>query len=428
MNIAAPQMTMNTARTSATRVVMLVENCSYPRDIRVRREAEALTNAGLEVTVICPALEGQPREEVLKGVRIYRYAAPPEVSGQLGYFVEYGYSLAVTFVLALRVAVRHGIDVIHAANPPDLFVFLAAFFKPFGVRFIYDQHDLAPEMYRARYAGGRKRLLDLALRVCERCSYWLADHVVVANASYRENAIQRGKVPPERVSIVRNGPDAAQLDHCATAIAGLGEPGVTVFAYLGLMGTQDGVAHLIGALNHLRHDLGRTDFLCLLVGSGEEQPNLERLTRTLGLEGYVRFTGFIPDPAYIPYLLAADICVDPDPYSEYNDRSTMIKVLDYMALAKPIVAFDLSETRRSAGNAAVYVSPNDEMEFAKALAALMDDPERRGAMGAIGRRRVEGELSWSSSAACLLRAYAALSRGRVQAASLGVASGAEQSK
>jgi glycosyltransferase involved in cell wall biosynthesis len=194
------------------------------------------------------------------------------------------------------------------------------------------------------------------------------------------------------------------------------------------MGIQDGVDHLIRALHHLRCTLGRTDFRCLVIGSGEEQPRLEQLTSTLGLEPYVRFTGFIPDPAYIPYVLAANICVDPDPSSEYNDRSTMVKIMDYMALAKPIVAFDLPETRRSAGGAALYVTPNDELEFAKALAHLMDHPEQRRAMGALGRRRVEGELSWSCSAQSLLRAYAALSVPHKQAAAVCVPSSPEQDK
>lgn len=411
-----------------TRVLMLVENCSYPRDIRVRREAESLVAAGFDVTVICPALKDQPRSEVLNEVQVHRYAPPPEARNQFGYVLEYGHSLAQTLFLALQVAKRHGVDVIHAANPPDLFVLIAALFKPFGVRFIYDQHDLAPEMYRSRFAGKYNRLIHLGLRVFERCSYWLADHVIVTNASYREKAMQRGKVPPDRLSIVRNGPDAAQLEHRAEPMPGLSQPGITTFAYLGLMGPQDGVDHLIWALNRLREDLGRTEFRCLVIGSGDDQPRLERLTRILGLDPYVHFTGFIPDPAYIPYILAADICVDPDPSSEYNDRSTMIKIMDYMTLSKPIVAFDLPETRRSAEGAAIYAKPNDDLEFAKALAYLMDHPEERVAMGAIGRRRVEGDLSWLSSTKSLLGVYDKLFAPRKVATALGAPTSAGQSK
>jgi len=390
------------------RVLMLVENCSYPRDIRVRMEAETLALAGLEVSVIAPALKGQLRREVVNQIRIYRYRAPREGKGQLSYVLEYGYSLLAVLWLAMLIAIRDGVDVIHAANPPDLLVFIAAVFKPFGVKFIYDQHDLAPEMYRARYSAQHKPMVERVLRFCERCSYWLADHVVVANASYREVAMGRGRVGATGVSIVRNGPDAAQLEHCAEARAGLSEDGTTVIAYLGLMGAQDGVVHLILALHRMLRDLGRRKFRCFLIGSGEEESNLRALTHSLGLDRYVQFMGFIPDPDYIPYLLAADICVDPDPFSEYNDCSTMVKIMDYMTVGKPIVAFDLQETRRSAAGAALYVKPDDELEFAKGLAFLMDHPERRLAMGAIGRARVEGALSWSASAKVLLRVYSTL--------------------
>ena len=407
---ATPEHYQEVSRSGADvmNVVMLIENCSYPRDVRVRREAETLVGAGMRVSIICPALKGQPRRETVKGVKVYRYTAPREGRGKSAYVWEYGYSMLVALYLAIRIAIADGIDVIHAANPPDLFVFVAMLFKPFGVKFVYDQHDLVPEMYRARYSGGGKSIVDRVLSFCERCSYKLADHVVVTNASYRETAMLRGKVPSNRISIVRNGPDAAQLESRAEARAGLCEPGTTLIAYLGLMGVQDGVVHLIRAVNHLVCDLGRKDVRFLLLGSGEEEQNLAALTRTLGLEPYVRFMGFIPDPEYLPYLLAADVCVDPDPSSEYNDRSTMIKIMDYMAASKPIVAFDLAETRRSAGKAALYVEPNDELKFAKALAYLMDHPEQRAEMGAFGRNKVITELSWSVSADCLLRAYDAL--------------------
>jgi glycosyltransferase involved in cell wall biosynthesis len=416
------------ARNPVTKVLMLLENNYYPRDPRVRREAESLADAGFDVTVICPALKGQLHREVVNGVRVFRYAAPPEAQGLFGYVLEYGYSLAAALFLSVQVAIRHGVDVIHAANPPDLFVLIAGMYKPFGVRFIYDQHDLAPEMYRARFAGSPKHWISWALLAFERWSYRLADHVVVTNASYRENAIRRGNIPPERISIVRNGPDDAQLDHRALPLPALAQPGTTTFAYLGLMGIQDGVHHLIWALDHLRRDLGREDFRCLLIGSGEEKPRLEQFTRALGLDPYVHFTDFIPDPDYIPYLLAADICIDPDPSSEYNDRSTMLKIMDYMTVAKPIVAFDLPETRRSAEGAAIYVRPNDELEFARALARLMDSPVQRREMGALGRRRVEGDLSWSFSAKSLLRAYTALTSPNRRAASFGAHPRSEQGK
>jgi glycosyltransferase involved in cell wall biosynthesis len=294
-------------------------------------------------------------------------------------------------------------------------VLLAALFKPFGVKFIYDQHDLAPDMYRARYSGNHKAAVERVLRFFERWSYRLADHVVVANESYRENAERRGNLPPGRVAIVRNGPDVTQLALSGESPEHRAEADVITIAYLGLMGVQDGVIHLVHAFDYLVHDLGKTNCICKLIGSGEERARLEVLVRERGLEQFVNFTGFIPDPDYIPHLLSADICADPDPYSEYNDRSTMIKIMDYMSCGKAIVAFDLKETRRSAGDAAIYVRPNDEYEFARALAYLIDHPEERIVMGECGRTRVERELSWASSAESLLRAYETVLPGVINA-------------
>jgi glycosyltransferase involved in cell wall biosynthesis len=393
---------------AGNRVLLLLENSYYPRDARVRREAESLAEAGYEVTVICPALRAQPKREMLNEVRVWRYTPAPEARGLLGYALEYSYALAATLVLSLRLALRHGFDVLHAANPPDLFVLIAAVYKPFGKRFIYDQHDLAPEMYRARFAGRSRPLVRTVLLGFERLSYLFADHVIVTNESYRAIAMSRGRVPAERISIVRNGPDEKQLAYKAAPAPGLSRPGMTGIAYLGLMGVQDGVKHLIQALHHLRRDLGREDFWCLLLGCGEEQGHLEDMVRQLELSSHVKFAGFIADPDYIPFVLAADICVDPDPSSEYNDRSTMVKIMDYMTFGKPVVAFDLPENRFSAGNAAIYVKPNDDLEFAKALARLMDQPDERLRMGIAGRRRIDAELAWCYSARSMLSAYAAV--------------------
>jgi glycosyltransferase involved in cell wall biosynthesis len=393
---------------AGNRVLLLVENNYYPRDPRVRREAESLADAGYEVTVICPAQRAQPKREMVNRIRVWRYTPATEARGLLGYVLEYGYALAATLVLSIRLALRHGFDVLHTANPPDLFVLIAAVYKPFGKRFIYDQHDLVPEMYRARFAGRSWALVETLLLGFERLSYLFADHVIVTNESYRTIAMSRGRVPPERISVVRNGPDEKQLAYKAAPAPGLSRPGITGIAYLGLMGVQDGVEHLIQALHHLRRDLGREDFWCLLLGCGEEQGRLEEMVRQLELGSHVKFTGFIADPDYIPFVLAADICVDPDPSSEYNDRSTMVKIMDYMTFGKPIVAFDLPENRFSAGDAAVYVKPNDDLEFAKALARLMDQPDERLRMGIAGRRRIDAELAWRYSARSMLSAYAAV--------------------
>jgi glycosyltransferase involved in cell wall biosynthesis len=397
-------------------VLLLLENSYYPRDGRVRREAESLAEAGYEVTVICPALRAQPKREMVNGVRVWRYTPAPEARGPLGYALEYGYALAATLVLSIRLALGHGFDVLHAANPPDLFVLIAVAYKPFGKRFIYDQHDLSPEMYEARFAGRSRHLVRMILLGFERLSYLFADHVIVTNESYRRIAMSRGRVPAERISVVRNGPDQKQLAYKVAPARELSRPGLTGIAYLGLMGVQDGVEHLIRALHYLRCDLGREDFWCLLLGCGEEQSRLEEMVRQLELGSHVTFAGFITEPDYIPFVLAADICVDPDPSSEYNDRSTMVKMMDYMTFGKPIVAFDLPENRFSAGDAAIYVKPNDDLELAKALARLMDEPGERLRMGMAGRRRIEAELAWCYSARSMLSAYAALTTLRKKSA------------
>lgn len=390
------------------RVLMLVENSPYPHDPRVRREARALVDAGFQVSVIAPALPGQHWRETIDGVRAYRYPAPPAANGFLGYLWEYGYSMVAIFVLSLVVYLREGFDVIHAANPPDTLALVAAVYKLLGKRFVYDHHDLAPEMYYARFAGRGNRLIHLALVLLEKLSCRLADHVIATNESYKAMEMQRGGVPAERITIVRNGPDLKGREPVEPdpALRQMGKP---IIAYVGIMGFQDGVDYLLRALYHLLRDLGRSDFFCVLIGgAGIAQASLRDLTRQLALDEYVRFTGWVSDADLLRYIASADICVDPDPSNPFNDRSTMMKMMDYMALAKPIVAFDLPEHRVTAAGAALYVRPNDEREFARALATLMDDPARRQAMGACGRGRVERELAWHHSVPRLLEAYGRL--------------------
>ncbi|MEP7355757.1 MAG: glycosyltransferase family 4 protein [Anaerolineales bacterium] len=394
---------------SGKRVLMLVENLPYPRDARVRQEALALTAAGYAVTVIAQCGRGQPGREWVEGVRVYRYPAPPPGHSLLGYAWEYGYSLAAMFVLAAFVAAAHGFDVIHTANPPDTAVLIAAFYKLFGrTRFVFDQHDLAPELYDVRFNGrGRRQLARDLLIALEALSYRLADHVIATNASYQAVAMARGRVPAERITIVRNGP-ALDRWQPAAPDPGLRQRAGTILGYVGVIAPQDGLDYLLRALAHLRADLGRSDFLCVVVGEGEALPDLKALAARLGLEGQIWFTGFLAHAELIRCLSSADICVDPDPSNAFNDRCTMTKLMEYMALGKPIVAFDLPEHRVTAQEAAVYARANDELDFARQIAALMDDPARRRQMGARGRQRVESELSWPHQQAHLLAAYRAL--------------------
>lgn len=398
-------------RTSACkRVLMLLENCPYPRDGRVRREARALVTAGYKVSVICPLSAGQHWREVLDGVHVYRFPAPPAGNGFLGYLWEYGYSIVATFFLSLLVLLREGFDVVHAHNPPDIFVFVAGFYKLFGKRFVYDQHDLAPEMYYVRFEGSGNRLVYHALVLLEKLSCRFADHVIATNQSYKTVEMQRGHVPERRITIVRNGPDLNCLQP-RESDPDLRQKGKAIIAYAGVMGFQDGVDYLLRALQHLVCDLGRTDFFCVLVGTGDALPSLKSLTEQLDLAEHVLFAGWVEHAEVTRYISVADICVAPEPSNPYNDRSTAVKMMEYMALGKSIVAFDLPEHWVTAQDAAVYARSNDEFDFAQQIAALMDDPERRKKIGQMGRERIDGELAWPYQEKHLLEAYDALNRG-----------------
>jgi glycosyltransferase involved in cell wall biosynthesis len=383
---------------------MLLENQPYPQDHRVRREAAALVAAGYRVSVIAPATAGQCWRENVENVRVYRFRAPSPVNSFLGYFWEYGYSTAALFGMSLLVFFGAGFDVVHAHNPPETLVFIGAFYKLFGKRFVFDHHDLSPEMYRARFPDGGSRIVYHALVLLEKLTCVIADHIIATNESYRKVEIERDHVPGSRITVVRNGVEVRR-DRPIQPDPSLRKRAKTIIGYVGVMGFQDGLDYLLRALHHLLHDLDRNDFYCVLIGDGDAWAGLKALTKQLCLEDYVWFTGQVHGEELSRYLSAADICVDPDPANAYNDRSTMIKMMEYMAFEKPIVAFDLPEHRVTAKEAAVYVTPNDEHAFAEALARLMDDAVARKAMGAFGRRRIETELAWRFSVSNLLEVY-----------------------
>lgn len=390
------------------RTLMLLENCSYPRDDRVRQEARALVDAGYQVSVICPMAPGQARRQILDGVYIYRYPAPPPANGFLSYLWEYGYSMAAIFLLSLRVLLCEGFDIIHAHHPPDTFAFIGAFYKLLGKSYVLDHHDLAPELYYARFGGKGNWIVFRALVALEKIACKVADHVITTNESYRIVEMQRDYVPEQRITVVRNGPDLNEL-RTTDLDPDLKKDGKTIIGYVGVTGTQDGVDYLLRALHHLIYDLGRRDFLCVVVGSGDALPRLKSLSQQLDIAAYIRFIGWVDKLSEVAQHLAnMDICVAPEPSDPYNDRSTAAKIMEYMALGKPTVAFDLPEHRFTAQDAAVYAHPNDELDYARHIVLLMDDPERRMEMGQRGRERVETELAWSYQKKHLLKAYEAL--------------------
>jgi glycosyltransferase involved in cell wall biosynthesis len=383
---------------------MLLENNPYPHDGRVRREAQTLINAGYQVTVISPAPPGRRLSETIEGVRVFRYRAPRERDGFIGYLLEYGYAMTATFFLTLRVFVWHGFDVIHAHNPPDTFVLVALWYRMLGKKFVFDHHDLAPEMYDARFPRTAKPIVHRALLALERLTFRTADHVIATNESYKTIAIERGGLPEDRVTIVRNGPEPGRVQRVPPD-AELRSRGATIIGYVGELAPHDGVDYLIRALAHLVNNEERRDFHCVVIGSGTSLPGLRDLASDLGIDSFVTFTGWIPDEQLMSYLSTADICVDPDPSNPFTDRSTMIKMTEYMALGRPIVAFDLPEHRRTAQGAALYARPNEEADLAAKLVVLMDDPALRRRMAEIGLRRVEAELGWPHQKRRLLEAY-----------------------
>jgi glycosyltransferase involved in cell wall biosynthesis len=392
------------ARRSVPRILMLLENSPFSQDGRVRRESFALRDAGYSVMVICPRAEGERRIMDFDGVRAYQYRQPAMGSGILGYVFEYGYSMMATFLLSLYVCCRHGFDVVHAHNPPDFFVMIAGIYKLFGTKFIFDHHDTAPDLFKARFGEQSSKLLYMMLLFFERLSCRIADHVIATNESHKRLEIERSGIDAKRITIVRNGPEAMHFRPVAPH-SSLRDRDAIVIGYVGEMGKQDGIDYLIRALARLRHDLEREDWICVLVGSGEALEQLKQLARKVGVWDRVVFTGRVTFAEVVAYVSGMDICTAPDPWNSYNDRCTMIKVMEYMAQSKPVVGFDLVESRFSAGDAAIYVEPNDELAFAQALAVLLDDPELRARLGTVGRARAESELAWRHFAPRLVSVY-----------------------
>jgi glycosyltransferase involved in cell wall biosynthesis len=402
---------------------MWVEN-HFPQDTRVTNEARLLADAGYKVAVIALRKQGQAARETWNGIEVYRlptlelFKKTPsanvnrinlvvaKLKASLGYVVEYCYFTAGCLVVSSYVFVRQGFDVMHAHNPPDTLFLVAVPFKLLGKKFVFDQHDLCPELYRSRYSAA-EGVYTRFLRMFEWCSLKLADVTIATNESYKRIQIKRANKNPQDIFVVRNGPNQMRMTPTAPS-ARLKGMNKSILCYIGSLNPQDGVDYLLRSLRHLMHVLKRPDFYCVIMGTGDSLQDLRDLAGNLQLNGCVELTGFVSDEDLQANLAAADICVDPDPSSPLNDVSTWIKVMEYMASAKPIVSFDLRETRFSARDAAVYVEPNNETGFAEAIAQLMDQPELRKQMGTYGRRRVEDELQWAKVGNNLLIAYGTL--------------------
>lgn len=397
----------------ALRIIMVVENNAYPDDVRVRSEAETLAQAGHSVTVISPRDPGQPWRAAINGVRVVRFPHPPSGRGVLGYASEFGYATLAAACLVLWCWLRDGLDAVHIHNPPDTLFLAGLLPKLAGKPLIYDHHDLSPELYLAKYPAPSRRI-HKALLGLERWSCRCASWVITVNGSYRQNDIQRNHVAPERVEIIRNGPDLRHIQPQAPTAELRARDGA-VIGYVGKMARQDGAEHLLRALHEL-DQLGIEGWFCVVVGPADDAAGLRALSDRLGLSERVRFTGYLPPERWLPLLSAADICAAPEPSNPLNDKSTSIKIMEYMALGKPLVAYDLAEHRVSAGEAALYARRNDPQDFARQLARLIETPELRATLGAVGRRRVQDMLAWEYSAERLVKLYERVGHGAVRGA------------
>ncbi len=385
------------------RVLIIVENLPCPFDRRVWQEALALRAHGYEVSIICPKGRGYDQShEVLEGIHLYRHPLPVEADSAIGYGLEYTLSLAMEFMLALRIAFTRGFDVIHACNPPDTIFLIGCFFRLFGKRFIFDHHDINPELYEAKF--GRRDVWYRLLCRLERWTFRTAHVSIATNQSYRRVAIERGGMDPSRVFVVRSGADLSRV-RLSPPRDELRRGKRYLVGYVGVIGKQEGLDLLLQSVAFMRNSLGRNDVQFTIIGDGTEVAVLKQMREQLGLQDCVEFAGRVPDKDLWEILGTADVCVNPDRANEMNDKSTMNKILEYMALSKPIVQFDLTEGRFSAGEASAYARPNDIEDFARQICALLDDPERRAYMGAIGRKRIEDDLAWHHQIPPLLAAY-----------------------
>ncbi len=395
---------------SANRVLMIVENNGVPADRRVWQEAEALRDAGYEVTIICPRTRQTSRfRETQERIRILRHPRVIEADRPWEYAVEYANAMFWQIVISLGVLATRGVDVVHIANPPDAAFVVGGLLRLFGARVVFDQHDLSPEVYEAKF--GHRGFLWKALVFFERASYRVAHVVITTNNSIKQIAIERGGRQPKDVFVVRNGPKLNPLGPTAPMEALKVGRRYTV-CYMGIIGAQEGLDGLVRVIDDIVTGRGRTDVQFVIVGDGTGLQALRDEISSRGLDDYVTFTGFLTGEKFWETLDTADVCVSPEPGTALNDRSTLVKVMDYMALAKPVVQYDLTEARVTAGDTALYATRDDEHDLADKILYLLDHPELRHDLGVRAAERVRTALAWQHQVPDLIDAYAATLNGR----------------
>lgn len=385
------------------RVLIIVENLPVPFDRRVWHEARTLKEAGAQVSVICPTGKGyEDKYEELEGIHIYRHKLPLDASGALGYLLEYGAALFWETILAWRIYFTRGFDAIHGCNPPDLIFLVAIQFRLLGVRYLFDHHDINPELYEAKF--NKRGFFWKLMGLFEKITFKTARVTIATNESYKRIAVERGGMKPENVYVVRSGPDLSRLQRLPPNDKWKNGRKYMV-GYVGVMGEQEGIDLLLETAKYLVETHKREDIQFCLVGGGSSLEGLKTLSREMGLEDYVTFTGRAPDRDLFEILSTADVCVNPDRVNPMNDQSTMNKIVEYMAFEKPIVQFDVTEGRVSAQESSLYAKPNDPIDMGEKIQELLANPEKRAAMGKFGRERVANELSWSHQVEPLISAY-----------------------
>ena len=386
------------------RVLMLLENGGIPEDHRVFREAESLLAAGSPVTVICPTYGRQRLCETIHGVSIYRFPAPFSPKGTLGYVWEYGYSLTFFFLISFYVLFRRGFDVIHVHTPPDLTAVVAVFYQLLGKKFVFDHHDLSPELYLARRSDDTPDFVYQLLCFFERLACRRADRLIATNQTQQQIQQQRCGANAERCFIVRNGPDKS-FTPGVNPRDELRAAGQILLGYVGVIGIQDGVDYMVKVLHELKFNRQRNDFKAIIVGDGSALGDLKDLAEKLQVSEQILFIGRVPFCSVPSYIASFDICLTPDPSNPYNDSCTTIKTMEYMAMGKPTVCFRTAENEVTAGDSALYADGNSVSAFAELIEKLMDDRSLRITLGEIGRQRIEAEFSWDKQVVELFRLY-----------------------
>jgi glycosyltransferase involved in cell wall biosynthesis len=389
-------------------ILFIVENNPAPYDVRVWNEALAVKKFGYDVSIISPqhknALE---KYEVIEGIKIYRHFMPHEAEGKWGFLLEYGNALLWELLLSFKVFFKQRFHYIHSANPPDHIFLIAFIFKLFGVKYIFDHHDISPENYQAKF--GRQDIFYKILMVMEKLTFKTANVVISTNESYKKIAVERGEVDEKRVFVVRNGPNLEKV-----IFKKPNEKWKIGFDYLvsyvGVIGNQEGIENLLEAAKYIIYEKKITNIKFIIIGTGTDWNSIVSLAKEMKLGEYVHFTGFIPYTDFYEILATSDVCVNPEHRNPFTDQSTMLKIMDYMTFGKPIVMFETTEGKVTAGDAALYLTENDNMLFANSIVELLHDQPRRDKMGEISRKRIETELNWDIQKENLRKAYAFLDR------------------